>query len=115
MTRTTKGSAALLLATALSLLCGCATTTTPLQLSADTYLISKTSSAGAFASRAGMQAKVIKEANEFAASRGKVAVCRAANWERPARGFPTFEYQFILVDASDPRANDVTLQPKNSD
>lgn len=93
----------------MALLTGC--TSAPLQLSADTYMISKTSSAGMFASQAGMQAKAIKAANKFAASKGKIAVARGSSWERPAQGFPTFTYQFILVDKDDPRAKDVSLQP----
>lgn len=83
-----------------------------MQLSADTYMISKTSAAGAFASKGAMQADAIREANKFAATKGKVAVTRGTNWERPAQGFPTFEYQFILVDPNDPRASDVSLTPR---
>jgi hypothetical protein len=91
------------------LFAGC--TSAPLQLSADTYMISKTSSAGMFASQAGMQAKAIKAANKFAATKGKIAVARGSSWDRPAQGFPTFTYQFILVDKDDPRAKDVSLKP----
>lgn len=92
-----------------ALFAGC--TSAPLQLSADTYMISKSSGAGMFASQAGMQAKAIKAANKFAASKGKIAVARASNWDRPFIGAPTFTYQFILVDKDDPRAKDVSLKP----
>jgi hypothetical protein len=95
----------------LTFLSGCGTSGV-MQLSADTYMISKTSAAGAFASRSGMQADAIREANEFAQKKGKVAVTRGSNWERPAQGFPTFEYQFILVDKDDPRATGVSLTPR---
>jgi hypothetical protein len=92
----------------LALLSGCASGV--LQLSQNTYMISKTSKAGAFASRAGMQAKAIREANAFAAKQGKVAVATGTEWDRPTTGFPTFTYQFMLVDPSDPRAKDQVLE-----
>ncbi len=97
---------------AILLLTACATSSGVMQLSQNTYMISKTSAAGAFASQAGMQAKVIKEANEFAASKGKVAVAQSTHWDRPNPGFPTFTYTFVLVDESDPRAKDVKLEPR---
>jgi hypothetical protein len=93
----------------LALFTGC--TSAPLQLSADTYMISKSSGAGMFASKAGMQAKAIKAANRFAASKGKAAVARGSSWDKPFIGAPTFTYQFILVDKDDPRAKDVSLKP----
>lgn len=100
---------ALALSCALFFVTGC--TTAPLQLSADTYMISKSSSAGMFASQGGMQAKVIKEANKFAASKGKIAVAVSMHWDKPVIGFPTFTYQFIIVDKDDPRAKGASLQP----
>lgn len=89
---------------------GCASSG-PMQLSQNTYMISKTSAAGAFASQSGMMASCIKQANAFAAKQGKVAVTRGTSWDRPAQGFPTFTYQFILVDKDDARAKDVSLAP----
>lgn len=88
---------------------GCGTSGV-MQLSSDTYMISKTSAAGAFASQSGMQAAAIKEANKFAEAKGKVAVTRGMSWDRPAQGFPTLTYQFILVDKSDPRAKGISLE-----
>lgn len=82
-----------------------------MQLSANTYMISRTSGAGAFASKGSIQAKVMKEANAFAAKKGKVAVARTMEWDRPSQGFPTFTYQFILVNPEDPRAKDAILEP----
>lgn len=90
-------------------LCGCASSGI-MQLSQNTYMISKTSKAGAFASRGAIQAKVIKEANAFAAKQGKVAVATGTEWDRPTTGFPTFTYQFMLVDKNDPRAKDQVLE-----
>ena len=105
-----KRNNALLLAALMAICSGCASSG-PLQLSANTYMISKTSKAGAFASRGAIQAKVIREANEFAKKQGKVAVATGTEWDRPTTGFPTFTYQFMLVDPSDPRAKDRVLEP----
>ncbi|HKB89659.1 MAG TPA: SHOCT domain-containing protein [Opitutaceae bacterium] len=82
------------------------------QLSGDTYMVSKSSAAGAFANMSNLKASVIREANEFAASKGKLAVARGFEWQRPAQGFPSVDYQFILVDKDDPRAKDITLAPR---
>lgn len=105
MTNLIKSAAA---AAALAFLSAC--TSDVLQLSENTYMISKTSGAGAFASKSGMQAKAIKAANAFAAKQGKVAIATGSEWERPAQGFPTFTYHFMLVDKNDPRAKDRTLE-----
>jgi len=69
-----------------------------LQVSPDTYLISRTSAAGAFASKAGMMKSVIEEANKFSESKGKIPIAISSNFSRPTIGFPTFEYQFRVVD-----------------
>ena len=82
------------------------------QLSADTYMHSKSSSAGVFANTSKLKATVIREANEFARSKGKVAVAIASNELRPAVGFPSFEYQFRLVDPNDPLARGGALLPR---
>ena len=60
-----------------------------------------------------LKAKVIKEANAFAASKGKVAIPIAAQ-ESPAwpGHLPSFEYQFQLVDKDDPRASGGALIPR---
>ena len=72
-----------------------------LQVSPDTYLISRTSAAGAFASKAGMMKSVIEEANKFSESKGKITIPISSNFSRPEVGFPTFEYQFRVVDKDD--------------
>lgn len=81
-----------------------------MQLSENTFMVSKTSSAGAFASKSSMQAKAIKAANEFAAKRGKVAVATGTEWERLPQGFPTFTYYFKIVDADSAEAKDAVLR-----
>lgn len=83
-----------------------------MQLSADTYVISKSSAAGAFTNMAKLRASAIQEANEFAAKQGKVAVTLGAREVVPAHGFPSYEYQFQLLDKSDPRASGVSLAPR---
>src|SRR5258708_31649437 len=75
------------------------------QLSPDTYMRARTDRAGIFGNASAMKAKVIRDANAFAASKGKVAIALAAN-EVPmgtAPGqFATFEYEFRVVDPNDP-------------
>lgn len=80
-----------------------------MQLSANTFMISKTSGAGAFASKSGMQAKAIRAANQFALKQGKVAVATGSEWERPEPGLPTFTYYFKLVDKDSPEAKNAVL------
>jgi hypothetical protein len=82
-----------------------------LQLSANTYIVEKSSKAGVFTDMGHLRAECIRAANEYAAAHGKVAVAVSAQWDRPAMGFPSYEYQFALVDPSDPRARDVSLVP----
>ena len=80
------------------------------QLSPDTYMLSRTAHAGIFGNAAANKAKVIREANEFAASKGKVAIPLSSNevplGNRPGE-FASFEYQFRLVDPNAPEAHHV--------
>lgn len=82
------------------------------QLSPDTYMITKEDHGGIFGSLAKMKVKVIKQANEFAASKGKIAIPLASS-ERPlGRGpaqWASFEYQFRVVDKDDPEAQRTSL------
>jgi hypothetical protein len=94
------------------LISGCAGSSGIIQLSNNTYMVSRTSAAGAFADMSNLKASVIREANQFAESKGKVAVAKASHETIPAHGFPSYEYQFILLDKNDPRANDVSLLPR---
>src|ERR1700740_240605 len=84
------------------------------QLSPDTYMLSRTDHAGIFGTAAANKAKVIREANEFAASKGKVAIPLSSNevplGNRPGE-FASFEYQFRLVDPNDPVAHHVGPVP----
>ena len=82
----------------LPLLAGCAHNTGVVQLSADTYLISKSSAAGAFAKVPAMKAEVVQQAHEFAARQGKAIEPVSLHDTFPTHGFPSVDYQFRLVD-----------------
>lgn len=79
-------------------------------ISGDTYMVSRSSPAGAFASMPALQADTIREANKFAASKGKVAVAISITPYRPATGFPSVDYQFRLVDKDSPEARGQNLR-----
>lgn len=84
------------------------------QLSPDTYMLSRTDKGGIFGNPSAMKADVIREAGEFAATQGKVAIPLAVN-ETPlvvGRGFASVEYQFRVVDKGDPEARRTSLVPR---
>ena len=99
----------ILLIAVLASMCGCATAPA-IPMGNDTYMISQTSAGGVFKSMSSLKAEVMERANAFAASKGKVAIALAAK-ESPAYPghMPNFEYQFKLVDKTDPRAEGSTL------
>ena len=68
----------------------------PIETGPDTYMISKSSAAGAFSNPEALKREVIAEANAFARSRGKIAVRISSDYSRPAHGFPSYEYDFRL-------------------
>lgn len=91
---------------------GCATSEV-IPMGTDTYMISQTSAGGVFKSMSSLKAEVIKQANSFAESKGKVAVPIAAKESPSYPGhMPNFEYQFRLVDKEDPRASGAALIPR---
>lgn len=79
----------------------------------DAYMISQTSAGGVFKSMGSLKTDVMKRANAFAESKGKVAIPIASK-ESPAYPghMPNFEYQFRLVDRDDPRATGGALVPR---
>ena len=85
------------------------------QLSPDTYILSKEDHAGIFGSMAKLKADTISEANAFAAKQGKVAIPLSTKEKpigiRPA-DWATFEYQFRIIDKDDPLAKGVVLTPR---
>lgn len=72
------------------------------QIAPGTYMVTKTDAAGAFASISKLKADCIDKANEFAASKGKVAVAVSDDVHKPGMGLPSYEYQFKLVDPGAP-------------
>lgn len=83
------------------------------QLSPDTYMLSRTDKGGVFGNASAMKADVIREANEFAARQGKIAIPISLNDSPMYIGhFASVDYQFRVVDASDPEARRVNLVPR---
>ena len=86
------------------------------QLSPGVYILTDEDKGGAFGNSAKMKANIIRKANEFAASQGKVAIPVTTHETPMAFGhFATFEYQFRLVDKDSPEASGLnTLGPMPS-
>jgi hypothetical protein len=83
------------------------------KLSPDTYMLSRTDKGGVFGNASAMKADVIREANEFAARQGKIAIPISLNDSPMYIGhFASVDYQFRVVDASDPKAQRVNLVPR---
>lgn len=83
------------------------------QISPDTYMLSRADRAGIFGNAAALKASVIRDANEFAISKGKVAIPLTARETPIAPGrFAVFEYQFRVLDKADPEAQRVALRPR---
>jgi hypothetical protein len=85
------------------------------QISPDTYMLSREDHAGIFGSLAKLKAGVIADANSFAAKQGKVAIPISSK-ENPVGSGPaqwaSFEYQFRVVDKTDPEAQRTSLVPR---
>ena len=71
------------------------------QTGPNTYVVSRSSAAGAFTNMATLKAETVREANQFAVSQGKQAEGISLEEERPTTGFPNVEYQFRLVGGQD--------------
>jgi hypothetical protein len=93
---------------------GCAANPSISELGSDTFMLSRIDKGGIFGNAAAMKADVIREANEFAARRGKVAVPLSVSETplRPCPGcFASIEYQFRVVDRNDPEVRRGQLVP----
>lgn len=78
-------------------------------ISGNTYLISASSAFNGTSKKD----LIIREANKFAQSKGKVAVAISLKESHPAVGLGgQFEYQFKLVDPDSPEANNTSLMPR---
>jgi hypothetical protein len=84
-----------------------------IKISPDTYMLSRTDKGGIFGNASAMKADVFREANEFAENQGKVAIPIGLK-ETPMRPgqFASVEYQFRVVDKSDPEARRTSLVPR---
>lgn len=85
------------------------------QLSPDTYMLTKEDHGGIFAfNRGKLKTDAIREANAFAESQGKIAIPVSAH-EHPVGilgDWASFEYQFRVVDKNDPEARRISLVPR---
>jgi len=98
--------------TVMAVLMGCANPGI-VKLSQDTYMLSRTDKGGVFGNTSAMKADVIREANEFAASQGKIAIPISLNESPMYIGhFASVDYQFRVVDESDPEARRINLVPR---
>ncbi|NDP37378.1 MAG: SHOCT domain-containing protein [Rhodoferax sp.] len=99
------------LASVAILLAGCANPGV-VQLSPDTYILSREDHAGIFGSSSSLKAGVIADANAFAASHGKVAIPISVH-EKPVGNTPgswaKFDYQFRVLDKNDPEVRRTSL------
>jgi hypothetical protein len=76
-------------------------------------MLSRTDKGGVFGNASAMKADVIREANEFAASQGKIAIPISLNESPMYIGhFASVDYQFRVVDESDPEARRINLVPR---
>ena len=83
------------------------------KLSPDTYMLARTDKGGVFGNASAMKADVIREANEFAASQGKIAIPISLNESPMYIGhFASVEYQFRIVDPASPEAKSTSLVPR---
>ncbi len=84
------------------------------QVSPDTYMLSREDHAGIFGSASALKAGVISDANVFAAGQGKVAIPISTH-ETPVGvmgKWAKFDYQFRVVDKNDPEARRTSLIPR---
>ena len=84
------------------------------QISPDTYMLSRTDKGGIFGNASSMKADVLREAAAFAEQQGKIAIPLFVN-EMPlvvGQRFASVEYQFRVVDKSDPEVRRTSLVPR---
>ncbi len=96
----------------LGFLVGCANPGV-IQISPDTYMLSREDHAGIFGNAGSLRAGVIAEANSFAARENKIAIPISSEFTPSGPGrFASFEYQFRVVSRNDPEARRTALLPK---
>ncbi len=84
-----------------------------IKISPDTYMVSKTG-VGGFSNTVDLKGDVFYQANDFAASQGKIAIPLSVKEERyiPFLRAPRVELQFRVVDKNDPEARRASLVPR---
>lgn len=101
-----------ILVASILLLVGCANPGI-VKLSPDTYMLSRTDKGGIFGNASAMKVDVIREANQFAESQGKIAIPLSSNEVPMGIGrFASYEYQFRVVEKGDPENRRVNLVPR---
>lgn len=86
------------------------------QVSPNTYMLSREDHAGIFGSMSKLRAGVISDANAFAEKQGKVAIPLSAK-EHPVgilADWASFEVTFKLVDTNDPAVNGTNIWTSSS-
>jgi hypothetical protein len=81
------------------------------QVSPNTYMLSREDHAGIFGSKSALKAGVIQDVNAFAEKQGKIAIPISAK-EHPVgtlADWASFELTFKLVDKNDPAANGTNI------
>ena len=83
------------------------------QLSPDTYLLSRNVGGRITGGLASTKAEVFRQANEFAQQQGKIAVpITTSHTPESFSSLGTFEYQFRVVAKNDPEARRASLLPR---
>jgi len=99
------------------LLAACAAKPQFIQVSEDTYLIKRSDQAGIFGNAIEMREEALRDADEFAKDKGKIAE-RVVMSETPVGfgRFATVEYTFRLVDSTgSEEKNSSTLKEEDED
>jgi hypothetical protein len=98
-----------LAAISLLALAGCASNPGVVATGNDTYTLSRTDRGGSFGDLGTTKADLVREANQFAAGRGKAAVQVAMkeNHLIAPEGYTNVTYEFRLVDPAEARAVEV--------
>lgn len=78
------------------------------RISPDTYMLSREDHGGIFGNASALKQGVIRDADAFAESQGKVAIPVTAHFKPVGYGpaqWASFEYQFRVVDKNDPEVS----------
>lgn len=97
------------------LLSGCGFESNMVKMSPDTYMVRVEDHAGIFAfNRGKLKSSAIQQANDFAESKGKIAIPVAMDYHPVGvlGDWPAVEYQFRVVSKDDPEAKRTSLTPR---